>query len=44
MHWNRNVKDRLLEEEMMFSTEMDNMTVWVIEDAVAFNLLYPEDY
>jgi hypothetical protein len=44
VHWNRNVKDRLLEEERIFLTEMDNMTVWVIEDAVAFALLYPEDY
>ena len=38
------LKPTLPEEERQFSTKMNEMTVWVIEDAVAFTLMYPEDY
>ena len=41
--WNR-VKDSLPEGERLFHTEVNHMTVWVVEDEVAFTLMYPEDY
>jgi hypothetical protein len=34
----------LPEEERLFHTKMNGMTVWVIEDAVSCTLMYPEDY
>lgn len=42
--WNRDVKGSLPVEERLFHTEVNHMTVWVIEDEVAFTLMYPEDY
>ena len=42
--WRREVRPALPEEERLFSTEMNGLTVWVIEDEAAFTLLYPEDY
>ncbi len=42
--WNKNVKDTLPEEEQLFVTAMNGNKVWVIEDAGAFTMLYPEDY
>jgi hypothetical protein len=42
--WKREVMPALVEEERVFHTEMNHMTVWVIEDAVAYILMYPEDY
>ena len=42
--WKKNVKDTLPEEEQMFTTSMNNEKVWVIEDAQAYTLLYPDDY
>ena len=42
--WRRELMPALPEEERMFSTEMNGLTVWVIEDGAAFTLLYPEDY
>ena len=42
--WKRDVELTLTEEERLFSTEMNHMTVWVIEDTVACTLMYPEDY
>jgi hypothetical protein len=42
--WKKNVMPSLPEEERLFLTQMNGMTVWVIEDAVAFTLMYPEDY
>lgn len=42
--WDRYVKDTLPEEERMFSTEVNYMKVWVIDDRVAYTLMYPEDY
>lgn len=44
MDWNRYVKDKLPEEEKMFSTEINHLTVWVIEDRITYTLMYPEDY
>ena len=35
---------KLPEEKRLFSTEMNRLTVWVVEDAVAITLMYPEDY
>jgi hypothetical protein len=42
--WKRNVMPALPEEERLFSTKMNGLSVWVIEDGVAFTLMYPEDY
>ena len=42
--WKRDVELTLPEEERLFSTKMNEMTVWVIEDAVSCTLMYPEDY
>src|SRR5512147_2329520 len=39
--WKRNVEATLPEEERLFSTKMNGLTVWVIEDGVAFTLMYP---
>jgi hypothetical protein len=42
--WRRNVLPGLPQEDQLFQTTMTGKTVWVIEDAQAFTLLYPEDY
>jgi hypothetical protein len=42
--WKRNVEKTLPVEKRLFQTKVNNLPVWVIEDAVAFTLLYPEDY
>jgi hypothetical protein len=42
--WRQDVMPQLPEEEQMFSTTMNNRTVWVIEDGSAFTVLFPEDY
>src|SRR5512132_1335396 len=42
--WKRDVELTLDEEERLFHTKMNEMTVWVIEDAVSYTLMYPEDY
>jgi len=44
VHWKTHIKDVLPEEEQMFVTEMNGENVWVIEDAQAITLMYPEDY
>src|SRR5689334_15172855 len=44
VHWRTHIKDVLPEEEQMFVTEMNGKNVWVIEDAQAISLMYPEDY
>ncbi len=42
--WETLVKPALREEEQMFSTGANGKKVWVIEDAEAFTIMYPEDY
>jgi hypothetical protein len=42
--WQREIMPALPEEERLFHTKMNGMTVWVIEDGAAFTLMYPEDY
>ena len=42
--WRTKVMPKLPEEKKLFSTEMNHMTVWVIDDDVAITLMYPEDY
>jgi hypothetical protein len=44
VHWKRHIEKTLPEEEKLFHTKMNGLTVWVIEDAVAYTLMYPEDY
>lgn len=42
--WRRNVEPTLAEEDRLFATQMNGLTVWVIEDGHAFTILRPEDY
>jgi len=42
--WREKVMPALPEEEQLFSTKMNDETVWVLEDGQAFTVLYPEDY
>jgi hypothetical protein len=44
VQWEREVMPTLPEEKRLFSTEMNHMSVWVIDDDVAYTLMYPEDY
>jgi hypothetical protein len=44
VHWQQHVMPTLPEAERLFHTTMDGETVWVIEDGVAFTLMYPDDY
>lgn len=44
VEWRREVLPALPGEDHMFSTTMKGKTVWVIEDAVAFTMLAPDDY
>ena len=42
--WKRDVEKTLPLEKRLFQTKINGLPVWVIEDAVAFTLMYPEDY
>ncbi|MGI8486669.1 MAG: hypothetical protein ACR2OU_20725 [Thermomicrobiales bacterium] len=42
--WRQTVEPTLPEEDRLFATQMNDLTVWVIEDGQAFTILYPEDY
>ncbi len=42
--WKKMVEPGLPEEERLFSTTMNGKKVWVIEDGVAYTMLYPQDY
>jgi hypothetical protein len=42
--WKKKVEPTLKEEDRLFSTKMNGRRVWVIEDAQALTLMYPEDY
>jgi hypothetical protein len=44
VQWQKHVMSTLPEADRLFHTTMNGETVWVIEDAAAFTLLYPEDY
>jgi hypothetical protein len=44
VQWQKTVMPTLPEEDRLFHTTMNGETVWVIEDGVAFTLMYPEDY
>ncbi len=44
VEWRTNIKDTLPEEEQMFVTTMNGLKIWLIEDAQAFTMMYPEDY
>src|SRR5205085_3029633 len=44
VHWNKQIKDTLPEEEQLFATKMNGKKIWLIEDAQAFTMMYPEDY
>ncbi len=42
--WRRTVEPTLPEQDRLFATQMNELTVWVIEDGHAFTILRPEDY
>ncbi len=42
--WKEHTMPSLPEEDQLFSTPMNDKKVWVMEDAQACTLLYPEDY
>jgi hypothetical protein len=44
VQWQKHVMPTLPEADRLFHTSMNEKTVWVIEDAAAFTLMYPEDY
>jgi hypothetical protein len=44
VQWQKHVMPTLPEADRLFHTTMNGDTVWVIEDGVAFTLMYPEDY
>ena len=44
VQWKREVMPTLPEEDQLFSTEMNSRKVWVLEDAQAFTILFPDDY
>jgi hypothetical protein len=44
VQWREHVMLTLPEEEQLFQMTMNGKKVWVIEDDVAFTLMYPEDY
>jgi hypothetical protein len=42
--WKRQVFPGRPEEERLYSTDVNDMTVWVVEDAVCYTIMYPTDY
>lgn len=42
--WRKNVQPTLPQEEDLFSTTINNKTVWVLEDGESFTMLFPDDY
>jgi hypothetical protein len=44
VHWRKHIMPTLPEADRLFHTTMDGKKVWVIEDGVAFTLMYPDDY
>ena len=42
--WRRDVMPTLPEEDQLFKTEINEKTIWVLEDGQAFTILYPSDY
>ena len=44
IYWRRYIQDTLPEEEQLFTTHVNNKTVWVIEDGAGVTMMYPEDY
>lgn len=43
VNWRKNVMPTLPEEERMFQTLMNNQRIWLLEDAAAFTILFPEE-
>jgi hypothetical protein len=44
VHWQKTIMPTLPEADRLFHTTMNGKKVWVIEDAVAFTFMFPEDY
>lgn len=42
--WEREVEPTLPIEDRMFTTTVNDKTIWVIDDGTAVTILYPEDY
>jgi hypothetical protein len=44
VYWRKHMEPNLPEEDRLFRTQMNDRKVWVLEDAQAFTILFPEDY
>ncbi len=44
VQWRKTVQPTLPEAEDLFTTQMNDKAVWVMEDAAAFTILFPDDY
>jgi hypothetical protein len=44
VYWREHIMLSLPEKNQLFQMIMNGKTVWVMEDDVAFTLMYPEDY
>jgi hypothetical protein len=42
--WRSRVMPTLPEEDQLFVTGVDGRTIWIIEDDVAYTIMYSEDY
>ena len=42
--WRKQVMPKLPEAEQLFSTKMNDQTIWVMEDGQAFTILFPAGY
>lgn len=44
VHWKKHIEHTLPVADRLFASEINSKKVWVIEDAQAITLMYPEDY
>jgi hypothetical protein len=44
VHWRTYIQPALKAEDQLFYTGMNGKTIWVIEDADSYTIMFPEDY
>jgi len=44
LYWKNKEEELLPEEDRLFYIMVDDKKIWVIEDADAYTIMYPEDY
>jgi hypothetical protein len=44
VHWTRDTKPTLREEDQLFVADMNGQKVWVIDDGSTFTIMYPSEY